>query len=150
MKRFIKKHKVAIVGIVILLIFVILLLILKSIFFPNENKAIYGSRINGRKNVEISDSTKNKIKSDLSEMTSEAKVRVAGRTVEVLYKVNNDVSRDDAKALGNKVLEELSDKEKNYYDVQIFVKNDGNEAQFPIIGYKHHTNKDLVWTKDRG
>lgn len=150
MKRFIKKHKVAIVGIVILLIFVILLLILKSIFFPNENKAIYGSRINGRKNVEISDSTKNKIKSDLSEMTSEAKVRVAGRTVEVLYKVNNDVSRDDAKALGNKVLEELSDKEKNYYDVQIFVENDGNEAQFPIIGYKHHTKKDLVWTKDRG
>ena len=150
MKRFIKKHKVAVVGIVILLIFVILLLILKSIFFPNENKAIYGSRINGRKNVEISDSTKNKIKSDLSEMTSEAKVRVAGRTVEVLYKVNNDVSRDDAKALGNKVLEELSDKEKNYYDVQIFVENDGNEAQFPIIGYKHHTNKDLVWTKDRG
>lgn len=150
MKRFIKKHIGAIIGIIILIIFIILLLILKSIFFPNESKAIYGSRISARKNVEITDQTKNKIKEDLKERTTDSKVRIAGRTIEVLYKVNAEVTRDEAKALAGKVLEELSDKEKAYYDVQIFVENDSNLAQFPIIGYKHHIKNELVWTKDRG
>ena len=79
--KFIKKHINAIVGLGVILLAIIGLLILKDIFYPTENKAIYGI--------------------------------------------------------------------KNYYDIQFIIENDTNTAEFPIIGYKHHTKPEISWTKDR-
>ena len=147
--KFVKKHINAIVAIGVLVLIVVGLLLLKSIFFPNESKAIYGTRLDGRNKVEITSDKKNDIKEELSASAPTVEVRVAGRIVYIIAKVNGDVSLEAAKELGNKVLEKFSDKEKEYYDIQILIENDTNTSQFPIIGYKHHTKEAIAWTKDR-
>lgn len=147
--KFIKKHISAVVALGVVALIVIALLLLKAIFFPNESKAIYGNRLDGRKNVEISEETKNKVKDKVKDKSATTNVRIAGRIIYVIMKVNGDVGLDDAKKLGNSVLEEFSDAEKAYYDIQILIENDTNTSQFPIIGYKHHAKTAIVWTKDR-
>ena len=147
--KFIKKHinLTVFVGIIILTIAGALLA--KSIFFPNEAKAIYGNRLDGRQKVEIKDDKKNSIQQALSESAKSTNVRVQGRIIYITSTVNDEIDVNTAKSLGLKVLEQLSDEEKAYYDIQLLISNDANQDNFPIIGYKHHTSTSFSWTKDR-
>ena len=56
-----KKNKNTIIAIVAFLLIVLLLVQLKDAFFPDEEHAIYGNRLEGRRNVTISDSKKKSI-----------------------------------------------------------------------------------------
>lgn len=147
--NFIKKHSSTIVGIVVFFVVLISIFALKNILASDEPVAIYGTRLDGRSEVEISKSTKNKVENKLKESASNVDVRIAGRIVNILIKANAETSLDTAKQLGSSALEEFSKKEKEYYDFQIFIENDANANQFPIIGYKHHTTENISWTKDR-
>lgn len=148
-RRFIKKHKGAIIGLILIALLVAGLLAVKNFFFPSESKMIYGNRLEGRDKVKISDDTKNKVKEGLSEGTSSVKVRIAGRIIYIDIQANDDMSLEAAKDKGNKSLEFFSDAEKAYYDIQVLIDNKANQDQFPIIGYKHHTKTAIVWNRDR-
>ncbi len=147
--KFIKKNLSVIVGVLVFIIVLTGIFTIKKVFTNDESTAIYGTRLEGRDNVKISNETKNKVKDKLSDNASNISVRVAGRIVNIQFKVNAETKLDDAKSLGNKALEEFSSKEKEYYDFQILIENDKNTNQFPIIGYKHHKKENITWTKDR-
>ena len=148
--EFIKRNKTTIFIIVIFLILVFFAAKLKSAFFPDERTAIYGNRLEGIEEVTISKSTFDKVKENFKEDgVSKITTRVSGRTVEIIITVNSEVSLDVAKSYGNKSLEAFSDKEKKYYDFQIFIKKDSESAEFPIIGYKPKSKEHISWTKDR-
>lgn len=149
---FIRKNKFVIIAIGVFLIFVILAFQIVTMFFPEEGKALYGERIKGIEEVELSDKELTKIESNLKTdgIVKKADVSVAGKIIEVIITVQDDTAIDAAKGLNTKVLESLSSKEKEYYDVQIFVKKDNEAKDFPIIGYKHHAKETFTWTKDRG
>ena len=146
---FVKKHINKFVALGVIALIVAALLILKGIFFPAESKAIYGNRLEGRNKVKITEEEKNKVKSELAEGTSSVNVRIAGRIIYVNVVVNDDVSKETARGLGDKAVAVFSDNEKAYYDIQILLDNKANKEQFPIIGYKHHTSSAISWTKDR-
>jgi len=124
---------------------------IKQVFFPNVSKAIYGDRLDGIEKVKITKSEQNKIKDSLKENANVEKVNIviSGKIFNVLITVKNETSLDDAKGLGATVLTNLEDKQKKFYDVQVFVQKTNDSKQFPIIGYKHHTKDDFTWTKDR-
>lgn len=145
---FIRKNKFTILAIVIFLVLVILLVQVKNIFFPNEGSAIYGNRLEGIEKVEITKDKKNTIKDSLSSdgMTTEVSIRLSGKIINVNIVVNDEVSVDTAKGLSNKVLENLSDEEKKYYDIQIFIDKKSESEEFPIIGYKHHAKDNFSWS----
>ena len=147
--EFMKKHMSLVIVAIILVLALVGFLLLKSLFFPNEAKAIYGSRLEGRDKVEISDATKAKIEKKLAANTSIVKVRIAGRIIYIDMTVVDGVDVGAAKELANSALEELSDSEKSYYDIQAIISSDTNNTQFPIIGYKHHSKAAYTWTKDR-
>ena len=42
-----------------------------------------------------------------------------------------------------------TNKERKVYDVQVFIKKDGKDETFPIIGYLHHGKENFSWTRDR-
>lgn len=149
---FIRKNKFVIIAIGVFLILVVLVFQIATMFFPEEGTALYGDRLDGIEEVELSNSKLTKIESNLKSdgAVKEADVSVAGKIVEVIITVQDDTSVDTAKALNTKVLDSLSDKEKKFYDIQIFVKKDSEAADFPIIGYKHHAKDTFSWTKDRG
>lgn len=149
---FIRKNKFVIIAIGVFLILVVLVFQIATMFFPEEGTALYGNRLDGIEEVELSNSKLTKIESNLKSdgAVKEADVSVAGKIVEVIITVQDNTSVDTAKALNTKVLDSLSNKEKKFYDIQIFVKKDSEATDFPIIGYKHHAKDTFSWTKDRG
>ena len=147
--KFIKKHMNAIVGLGVVLLVVIGLLILKDLFYPTENKAIYGTRTEGVKKNPVTDEQKNAIKSVFNEKSNSITRRIAGRIIYIDIKLNGEVKRDEAKNLSASAIGQLPENIKNYYDIQFIIENDTNTAEFPIIGYKHHTKTEISWTKDR-
>lgn len=147
--KFIKKHLSAIVAIIVFILVVAGIFVVKAIFYPNENSTIYGSRLEGIEKVKVSDETKNKVEKELGEEVESSSLRVQGRIIYITIAVKEGTSVETAKNLGNKTLEYFSDEQKAYFDIQVFLKNEKNETQFPIIGYKHHTKSEFTWTKDR-
>ena len=51
--NYIKRNKGTVIAIIIFIILVVLLFQVKTIFFPNSGKAIYGNRLEGIEEVEI-------------------------------------------------------------------------------------------------
>ena len=151
MKKFIKKNKLAVITFIICLIFVILVFAIKLTFFPNEARAIYGDRLDGIKEVEITDSNQDDIISALEDLDTvkEASCDVKGRILNILITVNDDVALDTAKSLTTTITGNLKKKQTSYYDIQVFISKDNEDASFPIIGYKHEDKDSFSWSKDR-
>ena len=151
MKKVIKNNKVTAVAFIICVIFVILVFAIKLTFFPNEGTAIYGDRLDGIEEVEITDDEQDKIVSSLEGKDEVKKVEtdIKGRTLNVLITVNDDVELDPAKALTSSITDTLDKDQLGFYDIQVFISKDNDDARFPIIGYKHQDKDEFSWTKDR-
>lgn len=149
---FIRKNKFIIIAIGIFLILVFLAFQVKMIFFPEEGKTIYGNRLDGIEEVEITKARKESIESAVKEdsATKSVSVNVSGKIIEVIITVQDDTPVDTAKNLSTKISDTLKSDEKKFYDVQIFIKKENDAKDFPIIGYKHHAKDEFSWTKDRG
>ena len=151
MKNFIKNNKVAVVTFIICVIFVILVFAVKLTFFPNEGTAIYGDRLDGIEEVEITDKQQEDIIKSLEDKdeVKEVSCDIKGRTLNVLITVNDDVELDPAKALTSSITDNLEEDQTSYYDIQVFISKDNDDTRFPIIGYKHQNKDEFSWTKDR-
>lgn len=147
--RFIKKHSRIIVGLIIVIFLVIIGIMAKNFFFPNDNDVYYGTRLEGIEKVKITNKKKEELKEHFKDSSKKITIRLAGRIIYFNIKVNDDVSVDTARELSNKTLEKLSEEEKAYYDIQFIISNDKDSEHFPIIGYKHHTKQGISWTKNR-
>ncbi len=149
---FIRKNKFIIIAIGVFLILVILAFQIVTMFFPKDGTALYGDRLDGIENVELTKTKLTKIEDALkeNEIVKKASVSVQGKIVEVIITVQDDTSVDSAKELNTTVLNSLEEDEKKFYDIQIFVKKDTDATDFPIIGYKHHARDNFSWTKNRG
>ena len=151
MKNFIKNNKVTVVAFIICVIFVILVFAVKLTFFPNEGTVIYGDRLDGIEEVEITDKQQEDIIKSLEDKdeVKEVSCDIKGRTLNVLITVNDDVELDPAKALTSSITENLEENQTTYYDIQVFISKDNDDTRFPIIGYKHQNKDEFSWTKDR-
>ena len=149
---FIRKNKFIIIAIGVFLILVILAFQIVTMFFPKDGTALYGDRLDGIENVELTKTKLTKIEDVLkeNEIVKKASVSVQGKIVEVIITVQDDTSVDSVKELNTTVLNSLEEDEKKFYDIQIFVKKDTDATDFPIIGYKHHARDNFSWTKNRG
>ena len=150
MKKYFKNH---IRFIVVLLVFTILVIgcfiAYNSIFVNNQSK--YGDRLDGIDSVKITSDKKSIIQENVESLkiTKSYKIRISGKIINIIAVVNDDIDTNKAKEIGGKVLEKLSDEEKKFYDIQIFISKDNKDEKFPIVGYKHHAKDNITWTKDR-
>ena len=148
--KFIKKHKLLLLFVILLIVATVFAIKVFLIFNDKDETAIYGERLNGAGYVEIDTSkSTDKVKAKVGDLASGVTVRLQGRIVNIIINLKDEVTRDAAKDISNQLLGEFSDKEKAYYDFQIFLNKTNEDAQFPIIGYKHHTKAEIKWTKDR-
>ena len=147
--KFLKKNSSTVVGVSVFILVIVAALLIKNLFMYDENQAIYGTRLDGIDKVKVSSEQKKKVETKLSESTKKVEVKVSGKIVNTTITTNDDTSLEDAKKLADSVLEEFTDAQKKFFDFQFFIKNDKNENQFPIIGYKQHARGNVSWTKDR-
>lgn len=147
--KFIKKNIGTIVALVVFVLVLVGLLYFKNTFSTDDAVAIYGSRLDGREEIEIPKERIDKVVDSIKKSSNNTKVRIAGRIIEVIVDVKDEVSIKDAKELGTPIVYAFTEEERAYYDIQIFLRNEKNTTQYPIIGYKHHTKAGLTWTRDR-
>lgn len=151
MKRFLKEHKVVVAAVIFMLIIIAIAFVAKKTLFSNSDNAVYGNRLEGIDAVKIDSKQKKEILDNVKNDTAvkNATYKLQGKLINITIVVNDDVGVDTARALSNKVLEKLQDKQKKYYDIQVFVKKENGGKNFPIIGYKHTSKEGFSWTKDR-
>ena len=152
MKKFIKNNKLTVITFIICLIFVILVFTIKLTFFPNEGRAIYGDRLDGIKEVEVTSKQQKSIVSKLEEKeeVKSIDIDIKGRILNVIITVDDDVELDASKALSALIIENLEEDQTTYYDIQVFIKKSNEEdTRFPIIGYKYQDKDEFSWSKDR-
>ena len=147
--EFFKKHKNLVIALIIFILVLFVALYSNRVINTNENKAVYGSRLDAIKDVKISGDRESQIKEALSEISQKVTVREQGRIVEIVATLKDETTRDKAKEQARIAYEKLSEKERKVYDVQIFYKKTNDDKQFPIIGYAHHNKGSFSWTKDR-
>ena len=150
--KFIKKNKFTILVITLFVILVIGLAILKNIFFPNSGQPVYGDRLNGIEDVKIEESKYEELEKKLKkeEMVDDVSTNLSGKIINVIITVKDKNNKKEAKSIGSKVIDEFSKEEVAFYDFQVFIKKkDTKQNNFPIVGYKHHKEKSLSWSKDR-
>ena len=80
---FIRKNKFVIIAIAVFLILVIIAFQVVNMFFPEEGKALYGDRLEGIEEVELSDKKLSSMSSAIEDdaAVKEASVSVAGKIV---------------------------------------------------------------------
>ncbi len=141
MKKFIKNHKKeCIIGtIAFLIIFFVIIIWLFIVPVFSNNK--YGDRLEGIEDHKISSGVINDIESKLKEnkMVNDVEYHNEGRILNFIITVAPDMSKDDAKKLGDTILDKISDKNKEYYDIQILIDTEEENENYPIAGYKHKT-----------
>ena len=70
------------------------------------------------------------------------------KIIKVYLELNKDVDFDDVKEKSNELIEEISEKNLLFYDVEIFVDclDEENET-YPKIGYKYKTSTKFTWNR---
>ncbi len=151
--KFIKKHKVGIISVIVIIIIGILTYFaLKSMFIIGNDKGKYGNRLDGIENVQIENETVDKLIKEMEETKdiNSVKYNLQGRLIYIIMEVSNDTAVEVSKGYANKLLAYFTDEQKEYYDIQVLIKSDSEESEvYPIIGAKHKTSTAFVWTENK-
>ena len=145
--EFIKKNKilVSLLAIAIIFFVAILIIIFSNLSIGNNE---YGNRLDNIEKYPISNEVIDEIKTDISsyEKVTSVSYNLEGKLANFILTVDDSLEEETSKNYANKILENLSDDIKNYYDIQILVDSDNEESEvYPIIGYKHKTTDVFVW-----
>ena len=143
----IKKHKKKIlIGVIVL--FVLLVLYLIWTMLPNSSKSLYGDRLDGIEDVEVTDSDLSKITKALEKEdgVASADSDIKGRLINFTVQLDDGVDPTIGDTLGSVIIDKFSEEELEFYDLQLFL--DGDLEQYPVIGYKHKTSDKFVWSNN--
>ncbi len=152
MKNFFKTHKkqCMIGGIAFLVIFFLILIWLFIVPVFSNNK--YGDRLDGIEDHKISSDTVKDIENSLKEndKVTDVTYNNEGRILDFIITVSNDMSTEDAKKLGDTILDKISDDDKKYYDIQILIDTEEENDNYPIAGYKHKSEDNFTYGNEVG
>lgn len=147
--KFLKRHIIAIIVIVILLIIGILLFgLAREMLGVGKEGTIYGNRLDGIEKVGLKTESLENIITEMkkNEYVKSATYRVEGKTINFNVDVVPNTSVEDSKKVAEPILATLTDSEKAFYDIQIFVTCKEIESEeYPMNGYKHRTSSEFVW-----
>ena len=140
---------------VLFVIVLVCLLIIMGVFlkyFFGSSKSSYGDRLEGIKEVEVTDEVKNKFLSAMEndELISESSIKVKGKIIYIALHFKDGVSLVEAQS---KALASLMVFEQNYLDFCDFnytLKGNATESSegFLIMGAKNVNGSGLVWNNN--
>lgn len=149
--EFFKRNKVTvIIGTIFLVIMIAAGIALVKLVYPDSKKDLYGNRLDGIEEVLIEDVKIEEIKQSLTDTGKVNTVTydLKGRLVNFIVDVKKDIDKVTSRALTDKILTSFTEEQKNFYDFQVFLTSVEDETSeiYPMIGYKHKTTVNFVWT----
>ena len=134
LKDLLLRHKL--LSLICFLAFVVVMTMLYVFFsiFVSGND-VYGRRLNGIEEVKISKNELNDESEKIEKMgeVKSAKVRLQGKIIYFDIIFNKDVSKDKAKEIAKKTLDDFSKDEKEFYDFEYILTQDDKDG-FKITG----------------
>ena len=113
----------------------------------------YGNRLDGINKVEIKKSSLKEISKNIeeNEKVKEASLHIEGKIIYFDIVYNKDTSKDDAKKIATESMENFSEDELSFYDLEYVLmeddKDDKENKSFVIIGTKHSSKDTISWMK---
>lgn len=147
--KFIVDNRVYVVLIIFVIFSIFVIMTMKAYLYPNDKLAVYGSRLDGIENYEITDDKKNEIISFIKEDENviDVSILIQGKIVNIIIKTSSeDNTIDVMKEKGTEIINKFTEEEISYYDFQIFIKNE--DANYNLIGYKNKKSEELSWVND--
>ena len=151
LKGFYKNNRVYVILMIVSIVCILSILIGVVVYFARQSSENpYGDRLTRIENVPIKEDRLTELENVIkeNEKVKSAIVTVHGARINFMIILNEGVPTD-AENIAVKLLEKLSDDEKNLYDLmfQFDSDNDSEENVFPIEGYKKYTSSTISWTK---
>ncbi len=140
-----KYVKYIVIGVVALAIIVLGVLIYKNLFSGSNS-----NRLEGIENYKLTKNEINDVKDELKKIESVDSVDVYTnvKIIKILVNLKDDVEFDIIKDVSNKSIEKISEKNREFYDIEIYVKSNNEKSEvYPKIGYKYKTSSEFVWSR---
>ena len=153
MKKYFKENKtlVILLGIALACIIISTILLFKYFYFGNGGSK-YGNRLDGIENVEIKKDKQDEIVSKIEEekLVEKATMLITGKRVDIRIVLTEDADITNAKAVALKSLDNFSEEEKAFYDIEYTLKQEATERAegFLIMGAKNVNGSNLVWVNN--
>lgn len=147
--NFIFKYRVYVLIFIILIFGVIIFFSAKTYLYPDDQKTVYGSRLDGIEDVKITSQRITEIVDIIKEEDGikEASIDIQGKTVNISIIVEaKDNTIDEMKEFSTRILSNFTETEIAFYDFQFFINNEA--GNYNMIGYKNKKNSDITWTTD--
>lgn len=150
--NYLKENKLFAAFLIVLVIFIIFMLIIVSRVVGGSNVSEYGDRLKGIEKVKITEKQQKKLVKEMkaNDKVSDAEFdiqhnkKVDSRRVDILLTFK-DADINEAKEIGNKVLDYFTEEQKKYYDIEVFLDSKEKKEGFPSIGYKHKSRDAIAW-----
>lgn len=150
---FAKEHKFFAAILFVALIFFVMLVVVTIMLFVGHGSNAYGDRLDGIKDVKISDKKLDTIEENLAnkEGVEEVKVRLQGKIVYADIYFAGGTNIDAAKEVASSILEEFDEDELDFYDIEVLISekktDEKQEGLFNAIGTKHPSKDTITWNK---
>ena len=144
--NYLKENKLIDIFLFVILVFIIFIISIAVKFIGGNSVSEYGDRLKGIEKVKIKKDATDKLIKEMkaNDKVVDATYSLKGRRIDVILTFK-DASVDEAKEIGNKVLDYFSDDEKKFYDIEVSLTTKEKNDEFPLIGYKHKTREAIVW-----
>ena len=147
--NFIYKYRIFLAILFVIVMGVFGFLIVKSYLKPDDEKVVYGNRLDGIDDVSITKEKKNKIIESVKEKENITNVNISlqGAIINISITAEKESNTIDVmKEIGKEILTQFTEKELKFYDIQFFIKNVDNN--YNMIGYKNKNSESIFWTSD--
>jgi len=145
MKKLKKYYKWIIMFLVIAIISILAILICKNLFSQGES-----NRLDDIENHEITQKEINLVKENLNKLDAIQHIDISTnyKLIKIFIQLKEEIELDDVNRIANESINNFSEKNINFYDVEIFVDCMNEESKiYPKIGYKHKSNSEFTWNR---
>ena len=137
-KFFKKYYKLLIIMLILIIIAILGIFIYKEMFEVGVS-----NRLEGKKEIKA-------VKEKLSEIENIDSVDISTnyKIIKIFLDLKDDADFEDVKEICNASVEEFSEKNLSFYDLEIFIESKNKDSEvYPKIGYKYKTNLEFVWNR---
>ena len=144
--KYLKKYyKLLIVILVLIIIAVLGVFIYKEMFEVGVS-----NRLEGIEKYNLTKKEIKAVKEKLNEIENVDSIDITTnyKIIKIFLVLEEDVDFDEVKEICNKSIEEISEKNLSFYDIEIFIESKNKKSEvYPKIGYKYKTNSEFVWNR---
>lgn len=124
-------------------------IVYKNIFASVESK-----RYEGLDEYKITVDEINGIKEEFNKLNeidtvnvyTESNKNTKSRIIKIRVNLKEDAGLDVVKEVSNSIVEKLSEENREFFDLEVFVTSDNEESEiYPQIGYKHRSKTEFSW-----